>query len=985
MPVRCRILAYCSRFAVLSALVVSSVASSVPENRVWTRPEIVPLPDSVAGIRNPVISLDGTWKINLSPGMGFWENDVDSSSWRDVVVPGQADMQGLQIPRDHQYAYKSRISIPSEFANKRIFLRFEGVTGTAMAWVNGALVGEHYGGFTVWNCDITDKVSAGKLADLTVGVTEPQPHASTEGYSGGIIRNVKLIALPKEYLSRFNVETDFDRDYRNAKLKVWVKLADIESPGEVRLILKDPAGQVVPLKSGQIALTVDNAEVISELPIFSPAKWSAEHPNLYTLEACVVFRGQIVESVSRKIGFRKVEASGRKLLVNGREIKLRGVGQFDSDALYGTTLLPGEAENDVRLYKEANLNFVRPATYPATQEFLDACDRYGLYVEGEAPVTFTRGTESDPKLAHIFLNQTSEMVEADRSHPSIILWDLSNESNYGINIRQESEYIHEEDPSRPVVFSWSHEVPPNEPLPYDVYSYHYPATTDDMGTPGVAVFNSAATRVVPPTMPVLADEFAHAPCYDFDELKRDPNIHNFWGESIKLFWEKMFTTDGSTGGAIWAGIDDPITRTRTYGWGLLDVWRRPKPEYWLAKKAFSPIRIDDQPIHNPVSGRPLEIPIENWYDDSNLNEVKIFWRVGNESGSLRGPDVAPHAKGVLRLPDRLWRQDETLNLMFLAASGSLVDEYNLAVDPVAPVFPGPQGPPPRIEESPDLIVLTGPTFVLTFSKRTGLLIRGTYKGSDLLSGGPYLNILGADLEAWSLSTLRVTTRGQEAVLELQGTYGPVQVKFEVRVDGQGLITTEYVVEKFPLTTPRKHEIPWNVTNAGGFEEVGVSYDLSKSVDTLSWFRTGLWSAYPDDHIGRVRGTAQRQGKGANAQPGVRPQWSWAEDEKDFNLFGSEDTGGRGSNDFRSAKENIFYASAIESDTGVRVRVESAGTDALRLEVLGADPHGTVRLFVSNAWNYRNLGLGNYMKPPVTVTSGYRNSVKMRLTDGDGMN
>jgi len=142
----------------------------------------------------------------------------------------------------------------------------------------------------------------------------------------------------------------------------------------------------------------------------------------------------------------------------------------------------------------------------------------------------------------------------------------------------------------------------------------------------------------------------------------------------------------------------------------------------------------------------------------------------------------------------------------------------------------------------------------------------------------------------------------------------------------------------------------------------------------------LWSAYPKDHIGRNRGTAHRRGEGANGVPEVRPRWTWAEDEKDFSLFGSEDTGGRGSNDFRSTKENFYYAAATESRSGVGVRVESDATGAVRLEVLGSEPTGRVRLFVDNAWNYRNLGNGNYMKAPVMVTTGYSNRVRIRLTD-----
>src|ERR1039457_4682856 len=103
----------------------------------------------------------------------------------------------------------------------------------------------------------------------------------------------------------------------------------------------------------------------------------------------------------------------------------------------------------------------------------------------------------------------------------------------------------------------------------------------------------------PSVMPVLHDECAHVPVYIAEVLRRDPNVNNFWGQSIKMLWEKIFTTEGALGGAIWASVDnssvapeDRLVVSRN-DWGLIDGWRREKPEYWLVKKAYSPVRIDD--------------------------------------------------------------------------------------------------------------------------------------------------------------------------------------------------------------------------------------------------------------------------------------------------------------------------------------------------------------------------------------------------------
>lgn len=981
-------------------------ASEIPTNDVWPRPIVRPMPAFTDGVAKPVIPLRGMWKINLTPPDNFASNDVDLSAWRDVRVPGQIDRQGLTnrggrggASGPTPYVYKTKLDIPADFSGKRIYIQFQGVTGTATVWVNGKQVGQpHIGGFTLWDVDITDQVKPGNDNWLTVQVTEPSNNDSSVGsrYPGGIIRNLNLIAVPQEHFTRFNIETDFDARYQDSTMKVWVGAA-LKNDAAVALTLTAPDGHKVSLSPGNLDLTAAKSELIADIPVAAPLKWDAEHPNLYTLEASLVENGKTTETISRKIGFRKIVVDGRRLLVNGKEIKMRGAGQFDSDALNGRTLYPGEAEEDVKLYKAANMNYARPAVYPANIEFLDACDKYGLYVQCECPV-WNSGT---PEMTPIYLRQTSEMVEAYRSHPSIIMWTLANETFYSINIRREGEYIHAEDKTRPTIYSWSHDVTPGDPLPYDIYSYHYPNWDVDFGKPGVAVFNNngRGLQIPVPPMPVLADEFAHPSAYDNEERGRDPNVHAFWGESINRFWEKMFVTEGSLGGAIWAFDDDPMSNSQNvFGWGLVDVWRRPKPEYFMAKKAYSPVRLEDKPVSNPGAGKELTLPIRNWFDHTNLSELQVAWKVGGETGTLPGPSVEPHASGTLALPARQWKPGDVVNITFSSNAGFLYDEYNIPIDPPAVILPGPSGPAPRLADSPDQITVTGANFVITFDKKTGSISDGAIKGATLLKGGPNLNIIGATLRDWAVKQISAKTDGNEVVINIAGTYAAVpesaggrggrggrgaaqatapagnpstvEVRFEVRIDGTGAIVTRYTLDKFDLTPPATRVVPWNNTNAGGYQEIGVSFLVTGQVDELTWHRKGYWSAYPDDHIARNEGAALRRGH--TPQVNVKPTWSWSQDET---------PPGQGTNDFRSQKEYIYFASAVISDSKLAVRAESAGTDAVRLEVLApSQPDSDLRMNINNLWNYRGLGNGNYMKPPVIVKSGYTNSVHIRLTD-----
>ena len=188
----------------------------------------------------------------------------------------------------------------------------------------------------------------------------------------------------------------------------------------------------------------------------------------------------------------------------------------------------------------------------------------------------------------------------------------------------------------------------------------------------------------------------------------------------------------------------------------------------------------------------------------------------------------------------------------------------------------------------------------------------------------------------------------------------VTVEFEIRIDGRGLITTGYTIHDQPK----------------GISEVGVAYTLPSSIDRLTWDRKALWSAYPSDHIGRPHGTATREAGAPAETYRNEPKGPWSQDSKDFFLYGPDDPGGRGTNDFRSLKENIWHASCVLAGTGLRVRAESDGTAAVRAEVL---PEGKVRFNINNLWGYPDLEWGNYTQA-VTLPRGYKNSVRTRFTD-----
>ena len=951
---------------------------------VWETPVIPDAPKRQAGVGQSEISLnettgDGTWKflydipdgtqVGGVPYPMEQNQDFDFSKWQDknwqsIKVPGEMLMQGFDIQTNNEYYYQREITIPEDFKDKQVLVRFDGVYCNARVWVDGIYVRTHVGGFTTWDCDITEYAEPGTSVTLTVGVADI--YADTKGiwnpegrfinnpsnatwYAhhniGGINRDVSLVALPYDCIARTYVNTDFDETFTDASLEVTAQLQMQSENASLLMELLDGETSVV---SGEAEFTrqgegtgLSLAKKLT-IPVSRPKKWDAEHPNLYTLRSTLIVDGETVQVNEEKIGFREIYYGGlegtdrNKVYVNGREVKLRGTCRHDVSDDLGRSMTREEAYAEALAYKNANINFIRTSHYPASENLLDACDELGIYVEQETAVCFQGYPDSTVSSKYEdYMTQFTEMVERDRNRASILIWSLGNESNYeyiknqsgGDAIWDEKEYLKDVDTTRPCIFSWP------DTAPYeiaDIYSQHYAGYDGNMG---------AWDR------PVLHDEYAHISCYNLDELQRDANVRNFWGESVKKAWENIFTTDGALGGALWGGIDDVFYipegttkrwqsetdgKTAGYGeWGsVLDAYLREKPEAYLTKKVYSPIRLDEKAVY--ISQGILYIPVKNWFDHTNLNELKMKVTI---DGAVKDMPVAesvePHSEGALTVPD-IPDSAKTVNLKFYTADGIMVDEYNVPVAETEYSFAATGKTAPRIEEKEQEIQVSGENFSVVFNKETGLISRAVCQGETLITGGPYLHVTGIELGTWRPDVaegISARTVGSSAVVTLKGSYENGQgVQFEIKISGNGIITAEYSLTTSPASS-------------NGLKEVGVSYEIPSHVQSVSWLREGLYSAYPKEHIGRNEGTALKVRKGAEEEPdqyGAEPEWPWKDDMKNYFVYSTDDpNNGLVTNDFKTMRENIRYYDVNYSfaENAPRISVEAREADvAARVEI-----------------------------------------------------
>lgn len=951
----------------------------------------------VTGTAQPVIPINGTWKFTMTPPENFFSNETPVNNWKNIKVPGECAMQGFAIKHNIPYVYKRAVQIPLDFAGKTIKLRFEGVYSYARVWVNGTFIRDHSGGFTAWDCDITQNVTPGKEAWVTVELTDvPNDLSFGSGYAkhpiGGILRNVSLLALPDNFPESVQILTDFDKKYKDADLKIKVVAGGAEKSW-VGFRLYDTRGNPVNMKYKRYPLKNDTVNF--SVQVKNPLPWDSEHPNLYTLIVEIFDNSILTASYKVPVGFREIEVKGNKLLVNGMQVKLRGACRHDIDPLLGRTSRREYDSLDVLLAKEANINFIRTSHYPPSESFLEFCDRYGIYVEDESAVCFVnthRGGIYRPmkQSGAEFISQQSsqirEMVSNHYNHPSVIIWSLGNESTFNPEFKKDYDYIKSVDVSRPVIFSYPGSVPDSIKC-YDLLSMHYPSFNGSLDQWGISIKKFNYNK-----MPVIYDEWAHVACYNKPELIADKNVRNFWGQSLDSMWTNIFYSEG-TGGAIWGMIDETFMLPDTlsgynkwwgvqeesngvkmyegpavgYGeWGIIDTWRRKKPEFWNTKKAYSPIKVLTDEITDFQAGWPIMLPVYNRFNHTNLKEITAKWTYDGREVIARFHNIAPSEKGELQLSPSGWQKGKYINIKFFRNDSLLVDEYNLRLGKkefTAPVMPAGNIKADVLPEGK--VKITGNSFSVTLNKKTGLL-EDIISGNDtIIRSGPWIHWKYPVKEHWSVvpfgeakmnwipiqsdyeikdSIVHITTKGQNDKRTIEYNY---------RISDNGTIEIAYIIDGIP--------------GKSRADEFGLKFYTGTHIDSLAWDRKSYWNSYPPAHLGSSSGKVSLIKRNDNLYR-QKPGEIWEYDNKSFYYNGlalSDDLSYLAG----SMKENIWsYTLSTPSNTGISVI-----SDAKNACRISKKETGYV-LYIDTYWDYLSLNWGNYIKneylPQVVVDTVY---------------
>ncbi|HYQ65199.1 glycoside hydrolase family 2 TIM barrel-domain containing protein [Actinophytocola sp.] len=522
--------------------------------------------------RSPYVrSLDGEWRIAMADlpehvPAGFQADGYDTSRWRKVTVPHTWQTDGLDhpifrniateiqpddpphVPRDVNptAAYTRDFDVPADWTRRATFLRFEGVTSGYLVWVNGRYVGYDQGGYTPAEFDISAALRPGHNR-LAVQVHRWTAGSYLEDYDqwryAGIFRDVNVYTTPSTFLQDATLRTDLDAAYTDATLTAAVELGHkaggTTGRHRVTASLRDPRGREVGRTSTVVDVTGPTTAQLA-LPVRDPAKWSDETPNLYTVVLTLTGPdGRVTHTTSDTVGFREIEIRDRVLLVNGKRVLFKGVNRAETDPEHGRHVPRAAQRHDVALMKRLNLNAVRTSHYPSDPYFYDLADSRGLWIDDEVDIE-THDHENcavwceanQPEWRAAFLDRLVAMVERDKNHPSVFMWDTGNEAGLGAHHFAMADWLAANEPTRPKYHQSNN---PDGDAPYaDVWGPRYPSP------------ERFAQQAETTTKPLIFGEYAHA---------MGNSLGNF-----REFWDIIRAHPQTQGGFIWDWAEQSISQ-----------------------------------------------------------------------------------------------------------------------------------------------------------------------------------------------------------------------------------------------------------------------------------------------------------------------------------------------------------------------------------------------------------------------------------------
>ena len=399
-------------------------------------------------------SLNGKWQYIMDPyETGFYDYRFKEKAEHDpgaywnsgipkdksaLIEHGYVDDYSLSVPGDWNSQdpkflyyegtvwYKKSFDYQKRNVSNRLFLYFGAVNYQADVYLNGKKLGTHKGGFTPFQFEIPDSIIKEKGNFLVVKVDNKRhkdevPTVNTDWWNyGGITRDVMIVETPpvfvEDYALHLNMPSSALKTItKKAEVRGWVKLNGAK--------LGEPVTIAIPELKAKKTITYTDSVTHFSMVLPKVELWSDQDPKLYDITINVSN-----DVLHDKIGFRKIEVSGKQILLNGKPIFLRGICMHEEIPMeVRRAYTKQDALTLLGMARELNCNFVRLAHYPYNEHIIRVADSLGMLLWSEIPVYWTIDF-GNPSVLEKAQVQLKEMITRDRNRPSIIIWSVGNET-----------------------------------------------------------------------------------------------------------------------------------------------------------------------------------------------------------------------------------------------------------------------------------------------------------------------------------------------------------------------------------------------------------------------------------------------------------------------------------------------------------------------------------------------------------------------------
>ena len=386
-------------------------------------------------------------KSTINSGWQFTKEEKTSNAWETINIPHTWNKEDAFDDEKGYYRgigwYKKQLFFSKDSENLVHYLHFKGANQETYVFVNGKLAGNHKGGYTAFNFNITQfiKFDTYNLIEVKVDNSHNNnipPLDADFTFYGGIYRDVQLISIPKQHISFSDFASrGFYVDYYHVseeKVGVEVKILidnfeNKPSNNNVKVSISDAENKIVYTKTLDFKSSAKASEAlnIKLSDIYNPKLWSPENPYLYKLHISLLDKdNKLLDERRQNIAFRWVSVDANKgFFLNGKPYKLIGVNRHQDYEGFGNAVPIRIQEKDIHQIKNMGGNVIRFAHYPHSQALYKLCDELGVLVWSEIPIV--NKVTNTKAFFDTCLKMQEEHLKQYYNYPSVVMFGYMNE------------------------------------------------------------------------------------------------------------------------------------------------------------------------------------------------------------------------------------------------------------------------------------------------------------------------------------------------------------------------------------------------------------------------------------------------------------------------------------------------------------------------------------------------------------------------------